>query len=95
MIILHSVDILVTSRSDLYVKRLIGRKSGDPAVQSDMKHWPFKVISANGGKPKVQVEYKGETKIFTAEEISSMVLGKMKETAERFLGHSVKTNATK
>lgn len=55
-----------------------------------MKHWPFKVINADGGKPKVQVEYKGETKTFTPEEISSMVLGKMKETAEAFLGHSVK-----
>uniref|UniRef100_A0A915PLQ2 Heat shock protein 70 n=1 Tax=Setaria digitata TaxID=48799 RepID=A0A915PLQ2_9BILA len=71
-------------------KRLIGRKFDDPAVQSDMKHWPFKVVSADGGKPKVQVEYKGETKTFTPEEISSMVLGKMKETAEAFLGHSVK-----
>lgn len=55
-----------------------------------MKHWPFKVISAEGGKPKVQVEYRGETKTFTPEEISSMVLGKMKETAEAFLGSSVK-----
>ncbi|KHN76389.1 Heat shock 70 kDa protein A [Toxocara canis] len=72
------------------VKRLIGRRFDDPAVQSDMKHWPFKVISAEGGKPKLQVEYKGETKTFTPEEISSMVLGKMKETAEAFLGSTVK-----
>ncbi|VDM51222.1 unnamed protein product [Toxocara canis] len=71
-------------------KRLIGRRFDDPAVQSDMKHWPFKVISAEGGKPKVQVEYKGETKTFTPEEISSMVLGKMKDTAESFLGSAVK-----
>jgi L1 cell adhesion molecule like protein len=71
------------------VKRLIGRKFDDPPVQSDMKHWPFKVIS-DGGKPKVQVEFKGETKIFSPEEISSMVLTKMKETAEAFLGKSVK-----
>uniref|UniRef100_A0A8R1DUA8 Uncharacterized protein n=1 Tax=Caenorhabditis japonica TaxID=281687 RepID=A0A8R1DUA8_CAEJA len=71
-------------------KRLIGRKFDDPAVQSDMKHWPFKVISAEAAKPKVQVEYKGENKIFTPEEISSMVLLKMKETAEAFLGTSVK-----
>ncbi|MQL20468.1 molecular chaperone DnaK, partial [Escherichia coli] len=71
-------------------KRLIGRKFDDPAVQSDMKHWPFKVISAEGAKPKVQVEYKGENKIFTPEEISSMVLLKMKETAEAFLGTTVK-----
>ncbi|KHN76390.1 Heat shock 70 kDa protein A [Toxocara canis] len=72
------------------VKRLIGRRFDDPAVQSDMKHWPFKVINAEGGKPKLQVEYKGETKTFTPEEISSMVLGKMKETAEAFLGSTVK-----
>ncbi len=50
-----------------------------------MKHWPFKVVS-DGGKPKVQVEYKGETKSFSPEEISSMILVKMKETAEAFLG---------
>lgn len=71
-------------------KRLIGRKFDDGSVQSDMKHWPFKVMNAGGGKPKVQVEYKGETKTFTPEEISSMVLVKMKETAEAFLGHAVK-----
>ncbi len=72
-------------------KRLIGRKFDDPVVQSDMKHWSFQVIS-DGGKPKVQVEYKGETKSFYPEEISSMVLVKMKEIAEAYLGHQV-TNA--
>uniref|UniRef100_A0A1I7Z6U8 Hsp70-like protein n=1 Tax=Steinernema glaseri TaxID=37863 RepID=A0A1I7Z6U8_9BILA len=71
-------------------KRLIGRKFTDDAVQSDMKHWPFKVVADEGGKPRVQVEYKGETKKFTPEEISSMVLTKMKETAEAFLGSIVK-----
>ncbi|KAH7729298.1 heat shock protein 70 [Aphelenchoides avenae] len=71
-------------------KRLIGRKFDDAAVQSDMKHWPFKVIQAEGGRPKVQVDYKGETKDFFPEEISSMVLTKMKETAEAFLGSTVK-----
>ncbi|XP_051509331.1 heat shock 70 kDa protein-like [Myxocyprinus asiaticus] len=69
-------------------KRLIGRKFDDPVVQSDMKLWPFKVIS-EGGKPKVQVEYKGETKIFYPEEISSMVLVKMREIAEAYLGQRV------
>ncbi|XP_043939131.1 heat shock 70 kDa protein-like [Protopterus annectens] len=69
-------------------KRLIGRKYNDPIIQSDMKHWPFKVVNDNG-KPKLQVEYKGETKTFYPEEISSMVLTKMKETAEAYLGHSV------
>lgn len=58
-----------------------------------MKHWPFKVISAEGSKPKVQVEYKGETKVFTPEEISSMVLTKMKDTAEAFLGSTVKVRS--
>nr|KAG5711137.1 hypothetical protein BaRGS_004781 [Batillaria attramentaria] len=53
-----------------------------------MKHWPFKVIN-DGGKPKVQVTYKGETKTLAPEEVSSMVLGKMKETAEAYLGQTV------
>ena len=70
-------------------KRLIGRKFDDPEVQNDIKHFPFKVID-KGGKPNIQVEYKGETKVFTPEEISSMVLGKMKETAEGYLGGTVK-----
>jgi L1 cell adhesion molecule like protein len=69
-------------------KRLIGRKFEDSAVQGDMKHWPFDVIS-DGGKPKLQVEYKGEKKSFFPEEISSMVLTKMKETAEAYLGKTV------
>ncbi|KAL4229503.1 hypothetical protein ACF0H5_012543 [Mactra antiquata] len=69
-------------------KRLIGRKFAESAVQSDMKHWPFDVI-ADGEKPMLKVEYKGEGKVFTPEEISSMVLNKMKETAEAFLGKSV------
>ena len=70
-------------------KRLIGRKFDDPEVQNDIKHFPFKVID-KGGKPNIQVEYKGETKVFTPEEISSMVLVKMKEVAEGFLGGTVK-----
>ncbi|KAJ2851806.1 Hsp70 chaperone [Coemansia brasiliensis] len=70
-------------------KRLIGRRFDDGEVQSDMKHWPFKVIS-DGGKPVIQVDFKGETKKFTPEEISSMVLIKMRETAEAFIGGEVK-----
>jgi len=70
-------------------KRLIGRKFNDATVQSDMKHWPFTVIDASS-KPKLQVEYKNETKTFTPEEVSSMVLTKMKETAEAYLGTEVK-----
>jgi len=70
-------------------KRLIGRRFEDAPVQADMKHWPFKVIS-EGGKPKIQVDHKGETKTFFPEEISAMVLVKMRETAEAFLGKTVK-----
>lgn len=69
-------------------KRLIGRKFNDPEVTEDAKHYPFKVVD-KAGKPNIQVEYKGETKVFSPEEISSMVLGKMKETAEGFLGGTV------
>ncbi|VDO02967.1 unnamed protein product, partial [Rodentolepis nana] len=69
-------------------KRLIGRRFEDQVVQDDMKHWPFRVINS-GGKPKIEVEYKGEKKSFFAEEISSMVLLKMKETAEAYLGKTV------
>ncbi|KAI5203746.1 heat shock 70 kDa protein [Aureobasidium subglaciale] len=69
-------------------KRLIGRKFADAEVQADMKHFPFKVID-KAGKPIVQVEFKGEEKTFTPEEISSMVLTKMRETAESYLGGTV------
>ncbi|XP_029194857.1 heat shock cognate 71 kDa protein-like [Acropora muricata] len=69
-------------------KRLIGRKFDEESVKSDMKHWPFTVVS-EGGRPKIRVEHKGETKTFFAEEISSMVLTKMKETAEAYLGEKV------
>ncbi|XP_071723466.1 heat shock 70 kDa protein [Rutidosis leptorrhynchoides] len=70
-------------------KRLIGRRFSDPTVQSDMKHWPFKVVPGPGDKPMIVVNYKGEEKQFAAEEISSMVLIKMREIAEAFLGQSV------
>ncbi|KAH8108403.1 heat shock 70 kDa protein [Phellopilus nigrolimitatus] len=66
-------------------KRLIGRKFADPEVQADMKHFPFTIVS-KGEKPVIQVEYRGETKEFNPEEISSMVFTRMKETAESYLG---------
>ena len=69
-------------------KRLIGRKFDDDTVTGDIKHWPFKVVN-RGGKPVIQAEYKGETKVFAPEEISSMVLTKMRETAEAYLGTKV------
>eukprot|EP00796_Vickermania_ingenoplastis_P004559 gene4559-biopygen2571 len=71
-------------------KRLIGRKFNDTVVQADMKHWPFKVVTKGGDKPVIEVHFHGESKTFTPEEISSMVLLKMKETAEAYLGKSVK-----
>jgi len=69
-------------------KRLIGRKFDDKTVKDDMKHWPFKVVS-DSSKPKVVVEYMGETKSFFPEEISSMVLLRMKETADAYLGRPI------
>ena len=71
-------------------KRLIWRKFSDPSVQSDMNHWPFKVVYVSGGTPIIEVDYKGEKKQFKAEEISSMLLSKMKEVAEAYLGKEVK-----
>jgi heat shock protein 1/8 len=72
-------------------KRLIGRKFGDAEVQSDIKHFPF-AIDNQGGKPMIKVQYRGEEKLFSPEEISSMVLTKMRETAESYLGTKI-TNA--
>ena len=69
-------------------KRLIGRKWEEPVVQADRELWPFEVVN-EGSRPKVKVEYRGDTKTFFPEEISSMVLTKMKETAEAYLGKTV------
>ena len=71
-------------------KRMIGRKFTDATVQSDMKHWPFTVVPGSNQKPTMQVQFQGETKSFSPEEISSMVLVKMKEIAESYLGRPVK-----
>ena len=70
-------------------KRMIGRKFDDSHVQRDIKNWPFKVVDKSG-KPMIQAKYKTELKTFSPEEISSMVLVKMKEIAESYLGHDVK-----
>lgn len=72
------------------VKRLIGRKFRDSVVQSDIKHFPFTVLEGPGGKPIIEVTYKGEVKQFSAEEISAMILNKMKEIAEAYIGAPVK-----
>jgi heat shock 70kDa protein 1/2/6/8 len=71
-------------------KRLIGRKFSEKTIQDDMKHWPFKVEAGPGDKPLIVVDYKGESKKFHPEEISSMVLVKMKEIAEAYLSKPVK-----
>ncbi|KAJ3689244.1 hypothetical protein LUZ61_018408 [Rhynchospora tenuis] len=71
-------------------KRLIGRRFSDPSIQNDMKLWPFKVIEGNGDRPNFLVNYQGVERQFAAEEISAMILTKMKEVAEAFLGCTVK-----
>ena len=70
-------------------KRLIGRDFSDPTVQADIKQFPFKVSAESSGKPVLEVTYKDEQKTFSPEEISAMVLGKMKTTAEAYLGTTV------
>lgn len=82
------IQISPTFSTVFDAKRLIGRKFADAEVQSDMKHWPFKIIDKDT-KPIIEVEYRGEAKQFTPEEISSMILLKMKETAEAYLGTTV------
>ncbi|ONK76942.1 uncharacterized protein A4U43_C02F1480 [Asparagus officinalis] len=71
-------------------KRLIDRRFSDSSVQNDIKLWPFKAISGPGDKRKIVVQYKGEENQFFAEEISSMVLTKMREIAETYIGSTVK-----
>ncbi|KAL0752598.1 hypothetical protein Bca101_034601 [Brassica carinata] len=87
--------LLVTASEMRFVyvadaKRLIGRRFSDSSVQSDMKLWPFKIIAGPAEKPMIVVNYKGEEKQFAAEEISSMVLIKMREIAEAYLGVTIK-----
>ncbi|BEI86206.1 hypothetical protein CcaverHIS002_0604930 [Cutaneotrichosporon cavernicola] len=69
-------------------KRLVGRQFKDRDVQRDMKHWPFKIVN-KGGSPMIEIDNKGTLKEFTPEEISAMILTRMKETAEAYLGEKV------
>ncbi|PSR72734.1 hypothetical protein EW026_g4473 [Hermanssonia centrifuga] len=70
-------------------KRLIGRKFSDPEVKEDAKHWPFKIVPTSDGRPAIEVDNGGKRQAFSPEELSSMVLTKMKETAEQFLNKKV------
>ena len=71
-------------------KRLIGRTFDDPAIQKDMRTWPFKVLDDGNNRPQVEVEINGEMKRMYPEELSAMVLGKLKAMAESYLGQEVK-----
>lgn len=71
-------------------KRLIGRKFDEKCVQDDVKHFSYDVVKDSAGRPKVKATYMGEDKTFYPEEVSAMVLGKMKEYAEAYLGETVK-----
>ncbi|XP_058736661.1 heat shock cognate 70 kDa protein-like [Vicia villosa] len=71
-------------------KRLIGRKYSDSVIQNDLQLWPFKVIAGTEDNPVIVVNFKNEEKLFVAEQISSMILTKMKEIAEKFLESKVK-----
>ncbi len=71
------------------IKRLIGRKMEDQIVKEDARHWPFKVIDNGEGLPAISVQHKGRDKVLSPEEVSAMVLGKMRESAEKFLGQKV------
>jgi heat shock protein 1/8 len=71
-------------------KRMIGREFTDPLLQSDMKHFPYDVINDGRGRPQIVVDTKDGQKKFYPEEISAMVLGKMKNIAENYLGETVK-----
>ncbi|KAH0872199.1 hypothetical protein HID58_069561 [Brassica napus] len=86
-------DLLHRNRDQMLTAlglRLIGRRFSDSSVQSDMKLWPFKIIPGPADKPMILVNYKGEEKQFASEEISSMVLIKMREIAEAYLGVAIK-----
>ncbi|KAF0694888.1 Aste57867_14263 [Aphanomyces stellatus] len=71
-------------------KRIIGRSFSDPIVKKDAAHFPFKIVEGEDDKPLIEVSFKGDAKRFSPEEISSMVLTRMKETAENYLGQEIK-----
>jgi len=92
MLSLEKRKLYITDILFIYAdaKRLIGRKYSDSIIQNDIKLWPFKVIAGADDNPKILVKYKGKEKCFVAEEISSMILSKMQEIAEKFLELPIK-----
>lgn len=78
-----------TTNTVFDAKRLIGRKFSEPSVQKELKHLGYKVVPDKDDKPQIEVSFMGETKKFYAEEISSMILTKMKDIAEAYLGKKV------
>lgn len=80
----------MNAKNTIYdAKRLIGRKFDDPVIQADMRLWSFDVADDGQNRPKIKANYMGEDKTFYPEEISAMVLGKMKDVAEAYLGEKV------
>lgn len=67
----------------------MGRSFSDPLLQSDISNWPFSVVEGSNGRPEIQVTYRGESKTFAPQEVSAMVLFKMKEIAKTFLKFEV------
>ncbi|KAH8115375.1 heat shock protein [Phellopilus nigrolimitatus] len=81
---------VVNSQNTVFgFKRLIGRQFKDKEVKSDMEHWPFKVIGRPDGRPAVQIDQDGKAQLYSSEELSSMVLAKMRQTAEAYLNKKV------
>ncbi|KAF9809094.1 hypothetical protein IEO21_07563 [Rhodonia placenta] len=81
---------VVNSQNTVFAfKRLIGRQFGDSEVKKDMEHWPFKVVAKSDNRPAVEVDNGGKRQLFSSEELSSMVLVKMRETAEQYLNKKV------
>ena len=82
-------QIIHNPRNTIFdAKRLIGRNFSDPIIQSDQKHWPFKIVDINS-KPNFEVEYENTTRTFSPEEISASILSKMKQIASAYVGSDI------